>query len=482
MQSGGANRGNGGLFLGNNAGSNGTYGVSGGLLSIYSQYVGYSGTGSFTQTGGTNNANGNSDLYLGSNAGSSGAYFLGNGLLSEGIEYVGALGMGTFTQSGGTNTVSGSLYLGNSAGGVGVYILSGTSQLSADGEYVGFASGATATFQQTSGTNSTWLMSIGSDGSYLLAGGLLQVSYGLTNQGTFSGGTAAAALSASNILDLTSGTWHNLNSISLSMGTNSLLVVPPGFNPATAFAAYSSLGLTHTLGTTLTVPAGNGFGGWGSINDPVVCQGTIAATGAGINLNAGLLLSGTGVVQLGNGTLTNNDLISAINGGTFSAAYQYVGSGGTGTFTQSAGTNTVGNALYLGNGAGDSGSYNLVSGYCSAFSEYVGFSGTGSFTQLGGTNTGSYLSLDIGYGTSSSGGYSLKRQRPVVGVLRDYWRLRHGQLDSVGRNERQQLSLSWRQQRQQRRVWPQWQQPPVGLLRVLGVFGHGDLHAVERDQ
>ena len=58
-------------------------------MSIYSQYVGYSGTGSFTQTGGTNNANGNSDLYLGSNAGSSGAYFLGNGLLSEGIEYVG---------------------------------------------------------------------------------------------------------------------------------------------------------------------------------------------------------------------------------------------------------------------------------------------------------------------------------------------------------------------------------------------------------
>ena len=44
-----------GLYLGYNAGASGTYTLSGsGLLSAWTQYVGYSGTGNFTQTGGTN--------------------------------------------------------------------------------------------------------------------------------------------------------------------------------------------------------------------------------------------------------------------------------------------------------------------------------------------------------------------------------------------------------------------------------------------
>ena len=93
------------------------------------------------------------------------------------------------------------------------------------------------------------------------------------------------------------------------MGTNSLLIVPAGFNPSTGFASLQHLGLTHTLGTTLTVPAGQGFGGSGSINDPVNCQGTITATSGGaINLSGGLTLSGTGTVNLGSGNLTTNDL------------------------------------------------------------------------------------------------------------------------------------------------------------------------------
>ena len=78
-----------------------------------------------------------------------------------------------------------------------------------------------------------------------------------------------------------------------------------------------------------------------------------------LDLNAGLSLSGTGVVQLSLGALTNNDLISGISGGTLSVYTQYVGSGGTGSFTQSGGNNNVGNTLYLGYNAGDSGSYSL---------------------------------------------------------------------------------------------------------------------------
>ena len=109
--------------------------------------------------------------------------------------------------------------------------------------------------------------------------------------------------------------------------------------------------MTHTAGTTLNVPAGQGFGGTGSINDPVVCQGTItAASGYGINLGNGLVLSGNGSVSLGQtnysygiagGSLTVNDATSGITGGTFSATNQYVGKGGTGSFTHSGGTSSL---------------------------------------------------------------------------------------------------------------------------------------------
>jgi autotransporter-associated beta strand protein len=411
MQSDGTNSIGSYLYLGTNAGSSGTYSLSGGSLSASYEYVGSSGTGTFTQSGGTHSIS--NYLYLGYSAGSSGTYCLsGSGCLSVPTEYVGSSGTGTFTQSGGTHSISNYLYLGYSAGGSGTYGLSGNGQLSAAGEYVGYAAGATAAFQQTGGRNTTSLLSIGNGSSYLFGGGLLQVNGSLLNQGTFSGSGTPATLIADNILDMSSGTWQNLGAISLSMGANSLLIVPAGFNTATGLAAYSTLGLTHTSGSTLTVPAGQGFTGSASIGDPVNCQGTIAATSGGtINLNGGLVLSGTGLVQLGSGTLTNNDLVSGISGGSLSAPYQYVGSGGTGTFTQSGGTNTIGNSLYLGHGGGDCGTYSLGgAAQLSASYEYAGCSGTGSITQSSGTNSisnGLYLGANPGsigaYGLSGSG-------------------------------------------------------------------------------
>ena len=99
-------------------------------MSAYCEYVGFSGTGSFTQSGGTNSISSNS-FYLGYNAGSSGTYSLSGGQLSASYEYVGYSGTGTFTQSGGTNSISYYLYLGYNAGGSGTYSLSGSGQLSA---------------------------------------------------------------------------------------------------------------------------------------------------------------------------------------------------------------------------------------------------------------------------------------------------------------------------------------------------------------
>ena len=277
---------------------------------------------------------------------------------------MGYSGTGTFTQSGGTNSIIDALYLGYNAGSSGTYNLSGSGLLSAASEYVGYDPGATALFQQSGGSNATSFLSIGSGGRYLLSGGTLNITGngGISNQGVidFTNSDATLTIGSSCIVDLSQGTLTKVKAMTVSVGANSLLIVPAGFNPSTGFARYSSLGLTHTLGTTLTVPAGHGFVGSDSITDPVNCQGTITAAASGaINLNGGLTISGTGTINLGNGNLTNNDLLSGISGGSLSVANQYVGNGGTGTFTQSGGTNSINGFLYLGYNAGDKGTYNL---------------------------------------------------------------------------------------------------------------------------
>ena len=410
IQSGGTN--NGSVTLGSDAGSSGSYNLSGsGLLSAGgNQYVGDSGAGAFTHSGGTNSVGG--DLYLGSNPGSSGSYSLGDsGLLSTGgSEYVGYSGTGTFTHSGGTNTVGGNLYLGSNSGSSGTYILSGSGLLSATNEYLACNPGATALLQQTGGTNATGFLSIGSGGQYQFGGGALQITGpGLTNQGVLTfGGTASLSGGADCIIDLSQASLQNAGSLSVSMGANSLLIVPAGFNTATGFSSYSSLGLTHTAGTTLAVPAGKGFSGWGSINDPVNCQGTItAAAGGSINLNNGLVLSGGGSVSLGNGSLTVDDSRSAISNGSLLVNNQYVGYAGTGVFTQSDGANTVSSNLFLGYNSGSSGTYILgAGGQLSAADQYIGYnSGAAAlFQQTGGENAAAYLSIGSGGRYLFSGG------------------------------------------------------------------------------
>ena len=82
---------------------------------------------------------------------------------------------------------------------------------------------------------------------------------------------------------------------------------------------------------------------------------------------------------------------------------------------RSGGTNSIGNALYLGNNAGDSGTYNLSgSGQVSAYYEYVGYSGTGTFTQSGGTNNSGYY-LYLGCQRRRQRHVHPQRQRPAGG-------------------------------------------------------------------
>ena len=227
------------MYLGYDSASTGTYSLNGGQLSTASAYIGANdspnafdfsipgGTGTFTQSGGTNTIS--SNLYLGANNGH-GAYNLNNGALSAPSEYVGWIkltgGTGAFTQAGGTNTasdlyvgygsgatgtynlnggtntVSSHLYLGYNSGSAGTYNLSG-GQLSAKYEYIGGnplgSAGGTRTLTQTNGTNvvltSLFLGYFGSPGMYNFSGGELStLNFYVGADGTLNVTNSAARL------------------------------------------------------------------------------------------------------------------------------------------------------------------------------------------------------------------------------------------------------------------------------------------------
>ena len=100
-----------GTLLMGGAGSGGLLLSSGGSLTVHSggEYVGYTGTAKFTQTGGTNNAT--SGLVVGHTNGANGFYNLSGGSLAASYLTDGNFASGTFTQTGGTTTVGGSIYV-----------------------------------------------------------------------------------------------------------------------------------------------------------------------------------------------------------------------------------------------------------------------------------------------------------------------------------------------------------------------------------
>ena len=399
--------------LGRNAGSSGTYSLSGtGYISAENEYIGYNGIGMFTQTGGTNFV---SSLNVGLYSGSSGTYTLsGTGYLSvREDEYIGSSGSGVFTQTGGTHTVSSSIYafyLGYAPGSSGIYNLSDTGLLSIQNEFIGVD--GVGIFHQTGGTHSVALLTLGAKGQYYLSGGTLNVIGGFDNQGTLDCENGDATFNASGplIFDFTQGSILNAHSATLNLPAGSLAIVSSGLDPTDIFGSYHNSGMTHVAGTTLTITADQSIGGIGTINDPVVCSGTINATsGGGINLNNGLALLDNGNINLGTGQLIIEDAVSSMGNNLLNVGSQYVGNKGTGVFTQSGGTNSNDNGLYLGYNDGSTGTYILNNAsrlYINDGSEYIGYSGTGAFTQTGGTNYIVKCAV-LGYNSGSSGSYSL---------------------------------------------------------------------------
>ncbi len=395
-------------YLGYNSSDNGSYDLSGsGQLNTVYEYIGWSGTGYFTHTAGSNIVG--SEFALGVYSDASGTYDLsGTGQLSANVEKVGISGTGTFNHTAGTNTISYKLSLGTK----GTYNLSGSGQLSAEVEYIGEDAADTALFQHSNGTNTPDYLKIGQNAQYIFSGGTLQIYDGLDNAGTLDlKGSSAVINAADNSIinfSLSGGVINNTQAASLTIGANSLLIVAPGFDPTARFATYHNDGILHTAGTPLTISSGQTISGWGTIEDPVDCQGTITdGAGGNVSFKGGLTVSGTAYVNVDNSVLFTNDTYSGISGGTLSVNYHYLGDTGTGVFTNSAGTNTA-NFLTLGSRSSGNGTY-ILSGsgqLLTKFDEKIGWLGSGTFNQSGGVNT-VLRNLKLGCNSGTSGTYNL---------------------------------------------------------------------------
>jgi hypothetical protein len=370
-----------GVYLGYNPSTTGSYSLSG-SASLNSQLslVGYQGTGSFTQSGGTHTVS--NYLELGTSSGATGFYSLSNSsaVLSTTNTLVGYQSIGSFTQSGGTHSVSDSLSLGTTLGATGFYSLSGAAVLSTTNTLVGDSDAGT--FLQSGGTHSvsdnlSIGTTLGATGFYSLSGTAVlstaNTLVGDSGTGTFlqSGGTH----SVSSHLEL--GGQSGFYSLS---GTGSLSTheLDDGYDGPGSF---SQSGGTHSVSSLLTI-------GYypGSNSSYSLSGGTLTNAGATI---VSFDDNYSTFTQSGNSTHTTADLVLAdgspnahgtylLQSGSLSAGSEEIGQDGTATFTHTAGSNSVTTDLSIAQNASATGSYFLSGGSLTvAHNLFVGGDPTG---------------------------------------------------------------------------------------------------------
>ena len=307
-------------------------------------------------------------IYVGFQSVSSGTYTLSGGSLSASHAYVGYSGTGSFTQTGGTNTIQYSLLLGHTSG---------------------------------------------SNGTYNLTGGLLTLAGIIEGPGTaafnFSGGTLQAGASFS-----TSGP------IALNASGGNATIDTAGYTLTASGPLSGSGNLVKAGSGTLILSGSNTYTG-----------GTTVASGTLVLTNPSALATGSSLIvgsddpfdYLCVGYNSGSNGSYCLSGGSLSVPYAYVGYSGTGTFTQSGGTNTISNALCLGYKPGSSGTYNLSGGML-ILSELTEGPGAAVFNFSGGTlragasfsTSGSImLGTSAGSATIDTAGYNVTLSGSLAG-------------------------------------------------------------------
>jgi hypothetical protein len=369
------------LEIAANPGSTGTYLLSAGTLnSVAANYVGDSGDGTFNQMGGTNNIGTTSMqgvLLVGYAAGSNGTFLLSGGTVTvNGFDNIGSAGFGTFSQTGGAQTIGTPAAPGGLALGHAEYDLSGTGVLNVNGTVlVGSVANTLANFNQNGGTHNvgsslaSGTLHLQGFGHYFLYDGTLTVigdeflGGGTPSGGFFyqQGGTHVIDTPAhQGLLEINDGGVFSLNGGTLTVnGTELFGYTGPG--------SFYQAGGVHTLGSPSSstyldlgyyFPSNYSLSGAGSLNVfgveyiGVVAPGTSTFTQTGgvntvgspsspgyLEIGAYNSASTVGVYQLDDGSLNVNGF--ALVGGSLGVP------GTTGILNIQGGSMSVSNTLLV---------------------------------------------------------------------------------------------------------------------------------------
>lgn len=408
------------LVIDTTASPNVTLNQSGSTLNTTYAVVGLVGHGAYDQTGGTHNVAGS--LALGDNAGSNGTYTLSGGTLSNGgSEFIGYYGTGTFNQSGGAKQIYNSLRVAEGGGSIGTYNLSGTGKLTANEEAVGVA--GNAHFNQSGGTNTVNTLYLNqaapsSIGVYHLYAGTLTsgteyIGYGGIGDFIQDGGTHTVT-----------GTLHlgyqtgSAGDLHLNGGTLKVARIAKGPGYGRLYIDGGTLNLTGNSIAVDNVYVGHTAGKTGAFQlagGKTLTTGgeTIGEYGAGNFTQTG----GTHTVSNGLhlGAHAGSAGSYALSGdGILTAGSELIGDGGTGSFTQTGGTNTVSNLLNL--GFGGNGTYHLEGGVLDVAQMDLA-PATANFKFTGGTLVAGLVSGNL---ANNGGTLSPGHDLGITTVLGDY--------------------------------------------------------------
>ncbi len=400
-QSGGAHTVANNLVLGRDAGASGVYNLSGsGSLTVYnSTLIGDSGTGTFTQNGGSfEQASSDTLFVVGDKLGASGTFTLIDGTFRVlgNEEKIGGSGTGYFYQRGGDHQFAGGMYVGDY--GYGEYHMLGGNLgpvLDNNGQPIGYSGivmgewGATGKFFHGGGKvdvdSITLARQSESDGYYEINSMAAVLNANWINIGQRGTGSflqlAGSVIVTSNInIAGTAGISGSYTLQDGSLKTEQLRIGDFGIG------TFTQSGGTNTVATA---------GGFSILvmAENVGSRGTYNLSGG--TLNAEMVFVGDAdqafINHSGTGTHNVNDLTLGVyknseehgqgtynlQGGVLNSSSVRVGKEGTGTFNQNGGVHNNSSEIEIASETGSVGVYNLQSGTLNAPMIFVNGRGTG---------------------------------------------------------------------------------------------------------
>lgn len=447
------------LVLGQNGGL-GAYNFSSGSMEAPGAVIGNGGIGNFYQTGGTHTLT--NTVEIGKTAGSEGTYVLDDGVLS--VDWgkvgdfftVGESGKGVFVHDGGrldnrsSNTPT--LILGKHSTGNGTFQM--LSDSFADWEFKDVIVGdlGAGYFEQNAGKNTiTNALEIGkkegSEGRYVLNGGILSIDLDKT------AGTFIIGDSGKGVFELNGGEFKNRSSQVPTLILGNTTTGEGTFKITDAVSADSEFkdivianvgigrfineGKSVLVNDRLAIAKAPEAIGYFVLSDGqlqvgsldkgtlIVGEGGIASFehhAGNVDVNQGVII-GKGSYSNGSYTLESGHLYTGITASNENDGTMYIGQSGRGEFENKGGDHKIYSditnqylPLVLGDQASGTGEYSLSAGGKLQTSLLtIGNAGTGQFVQSGGENT-VYQRLLIGNQEGSEGKYELSNGTLITGA------------------------------------------------------------------